>query len=295
MGKITVQKWDAFAEDKLLDFLYQYKETSLFLLDNYQRCGPKLQQELFSGNFKILVDADQICAVFCLTKSGNLLIQSDHKKDYSDVIYKACIEEEISITGFVGGWIDGDLFWKYIKKINPEVSPKNLSKEKLYVLNLSKETGTNHDEVRFLNEKDFDNWHQLDQCYRKETNLPAHGTIDQQRQQFDARAKKEHWWGLGNTTVGCFNACVSEIAQIGSMYTKPSNRRQGQAKKLLETMISDAYNSHDIRTLILFTDQDNIPAQRLYESLGFKQIGYFGLLFWDTENTPDAGTSLSRS
>ncbi len=281
MKKIEVKSWDIFAEDKILDFLYQYKETSLFLLDNYQRCGTKIGQELFSGNFKILVDADQICAVFCLTKSGNLLIQSDNKQDYSDVIYKACQEEKIPITGFVGGWKDGDLFWKYIQKIDPKISPKNISKEKLYVLDLSEDIGVNHKSVRFLGEEDFENWHQLDQGYRKETNLPAHGTIDQQRQQFNARAKKEHWWGMDDTTVGCLNACVSEIAQIGGMYTKPSNRRRGQAKKLLEKIIWDAYHAHDIKTLILFTDQNNTAAQSLYEGQGFKHIGHFGLLFWN--------------
>ena len=152
MGKIEVKSWDTFAEDKILDFLYQHKETSLFLLDNYQRSGAKIGQELFSGNFKILMDADQICAVFCLTKSANLLIQSDNEQDCSDAIYTSCLEEEIAITGFVGNWKDGDLFWTYIKKI---------------------------------------------------------------------------------------------------------------------------------KTLILFTGHENQPAQKLYKKLGFKHIGYFGLLFWD--------------
>ena len=253
----------------------------LFLLDNYQRYGTIINKELFSGNFKILTEEGQISAVFCLTKSGNLLIQSDNKQDYSDVIYKACLEEGTAITGFVGGWKDGDLFWKYIQKINPTVVPKNISKEKLYVLNLSENLGVQHNSVRFLTEKDFEHWHQLDQDYRKETNLPAHGTIDQQRQQFDVRAKRNHWWGLANTTVGCLNACVGDIAQIGGMYTEPSNRRQGQAKKLLEKMIWNAYHSHDIKTLVLFTDQENIPAQGLYEGLGFSHIGYFALFFWE--------------
>lgn len=280
MSEMIVQKWNDEISSQALDFLYQHKETSLFLLDNFRRCGADLGKELYSGNFKVISEDNKICAVFCLTQAGNLLLQSDGAQDYSELVYKSCLEENGPTAGAIGDWQDAILFWHYVQKANPNVSPKNLSKEKLYALELSETSGTKQDGVRFLKEDDFEVWHRLDQLYRKEIKLPAHGTTDQKRQQFRERTQQKHWWGFGNTAVGCFNACVEGVAQVGGMYTDHNHRKKGQAKKVLETMLWDAYHQHDIHTLILFTGQDNIPAQSLYEGAGFRHIGYFGLLFW---------------
>jgi predicted GNAT family acetyltransferase len=281
MSKRRIQNWEAVNKDIYIDFLYQHKETALLLLDNFQRYGAELGDEIYSGNFKVILDNDGVCAIFSLTRSGNLLIQSDKKQDYSAIIYESCLYEKIPITGFVGNWYDGENFWKYIQKVNPKIKSKNLSKEKLYSLDLSETSGVQHPDVCFLTVQDFDRWYELDHAYSEEKVLPRPGTIDQHRHHFEQKVLDKLWWGYYETTVGCLNAYIDGIAQIGGVYTHPSHRRKGHAKKLMEKIIADSYHIHNIHTLILFTGEDNIPAQKLYEALGFVPIGYFGLLFWD--------------
>jgi hypothetical protein len=44
-------------------------------------------------------------------------------------------------------------------------------------------------------------------------------------------------------------------------------------------MLSDIKKIHKIRKLIIFTGENNLAAQKLYASIGVKQVGHFALLF----------------
>ena len=69
------------------------------------------------------------------------------------------------------------------------------------------------------------------------------------------------------------------MGQIGGVFTLPENRRKGYSKLCMKQLIIDSRNIHQLNILILFTKEDNVAAQGLYESLGFEHIGYFGLIF----------------
>ena len=47
----------------------------------------------------------------------------------------------------------------------------------------------------------------------------------------------------------------------------------------IESLISDCIGSLGLRKLILFTGENNVAAQGLYETLGLGRIGEFALLF----------------
>jgi hypothetical protein len=47
----------------------------------------------------------------------------------------------------------------------------------------------------------------------------------------------------------------------------------------MKQLLLDAKELHKIRKMIIFTGDKNFPAQKLYNSLGVSQIGYFALLF----------------
>ena len=78
-------------------FLEKYRETSLFLLSNLEAHGSSLSDELNSGNFKCLKSPEGLQGVFCLTRRGNLLAQTEG--DCTVEILEACQEEEILIGG----------------------------------------------------------------------------------------------------------------------------------------------------------------------------------------------------
>ena len=49
----------------------------------------------------------------------------------------------------------------------------------------------------------------------------------------------------------------------------------------MEQILSDSVEEHGIDLLVLFTGEENEAARKLYESLGFEQIGFYGILFWE--------------
>ncbi len=91
-------------------FLEKYRETSLFLLSNLEAHGPSLSEDLNSGNFKCLMSTEGLTGVFCLTRRGNLLAQTEG--DCTLEILEACQEEEILIEGVLGEWETAHGLWE---------------------------------------------------------------------------------------------------------------------------------------------------------------------------------------
>lgn len=70
-------------------------------------------------------------------------------------------------------------------------------------------------------------------------------------------------------------------AEILDLWIDEKYRKCGLALKLLKKTIEDIksyYQSqgHKARHIILFASENNIPAGKLYEKVGFKKVGYGG-------------------
>lgn len=89
------------------------------------------------------------------------------------------------------------------------------------------------------------------------------------------------WWvaTAGNEPVAMssFNARLEEIVQVGGVHTPMRHRGKGYARVVVAGSLMDARNA-GATTGILFTEITNTPAQRVYETLGFKKIGDYALL-----------------
>jgi predicted GNAT family acetyltransferase len=281
---IQVINWDEAYEKQALDLLKQYKETSLFLLSNLKDFGPRMGEVIYSGHFKCLIKNDQVIAVFVLTKIGNVLLQTDRKQDYSDMILNACSDETIPIQGVIGEYSLAKNFWKALQRKFKTAQTHTHTKDILYQLDLTQvETSNAYDsDVRLLTLSDFDEFDSLHIDFMKELHLDQGQTSETRYQNFSTAFNKQHWWGLFQNenliSIGAYNAHIEKMAQIGGIYTIPSMRQKGFSKRLMQQMIRDSIQIHKIEKLILFTQEDNRPARTLYESLGFKQIGEFGLI-----------------
>lgn len=102
-----------------------------------------------------------------------------------------------------------------------------------------------------------------------------------------------HTWLLeARTTEGgyvpvatsSFNAALREAVQIGGVYTPPALRRRGYARAAVAASLLDA-RAEGAETAILFTGEENLPAQRAYTALGFRQVGAFRLVLLRTHIT----------
>jgi predicted GNAT family acetyltransferase len=74
-----------------------------------------------------------------------------------------------------------------------------------------------------------------------------------------------------------FNTAIAEAVQIGGVWTPPDLRRRGYGRAVVAVSLEDA-RAEGATTAILFTGVENIPAQKAYQALGFRQIGDYRLL-----------------
>jgi uncharacterized protein len=76
-----------------------------------------------------------------------------------------------------------------------------------------------------------------------------------------------------------FNACVDVAVQVGGVWTPHALRGCGYARACVAGSLAIAAQE-GFREAVLFTGDDNVPAQRCYAALGFRRIGDFfiGLL-----------------
>ena len=73
-----------------------------------------------------------------------------------------------------------------------------------------------------------------------------------------------------------FNAILTEVVQVGGVYTPPENRSRGYARCAVAASLLDAQETGATRA-ILFTGEQNIAAQKAYTALGFRHVGHFRL------------------
>lgn len=77
--------------------------------------------------------------------------------------------------------------------------------------------------------------------------------------------------------TSAFNSSIDEAVQIGGVWTPPEFRSRGYARCVVAQSLLDAHADGATKS-ILFTGDDNIPAQKAYTALGFQHIGDYHIL-----------------
>jgi len=276
---------ESVSKDTLFEverYLASHEATSQFLINNFTEHGLSLTDHPNSGNFKLIRSGGKVAAVFCLVRRGNLVVQSD--RDFSDLIISSCKNEPIPLCGFIGGWESVKPIWARFKAANPDYKPNHESKEILYSRELrSDDTNLCHNRsVRFLNGADFDQWVDFSNAYMSELSLPDDLTAEQTRSNFLGQVKDKICWGLfsGQEMLSrvALNSKGKTIGQVGGVFTPQRHRQKGFAKAIMFHMLKDCRDLHGHKKNILFTGESDIPAQKLYESMGYQRIGFFALI-----------------
>jgi RimJ/RimL family protein N-acetyltransferase len=106
--------------------------------------------------------------------------------------------------------------------------------------------------------------------------LRARWRIDSER-----LAKEGRTWILEDKAepVACssFNAAIDQAVQVGGVWTPTHLRSRGYARAVVAASLLDA-RAEGVKMGILFTGEDNIPAQKAYAALGFRQIGDYHIM-----------------
>jgi ribosomal protein S18 acetylase RimI-like enzyme len=79
------------------------------------------------------------------------------------------------------------------------------------------------------------------------------------------------------------------LTEIGDLWIDEGFRRRGLGEKLLRTVIEDmkqffAEENHTLRKVLVTTGDDNEPAKKLYEKIGFRKSALLADLFAKGEN-----------
>ena len=262
-------------------FLSNYEESAQFLINNLRDFGPRITDDPHSGNFKMILNSGKISGVFFLTRVGNLIAQST--EDYSALILESCKEEFNTIKGFIGDWKTMEPIVAKFRTANPDFNPGYDSKEILYRFGLTDSSILKHDpRVRFLTEADFDQWVKFRIDYETELQLNSRLTSEERRKVFKRVADAQLWWGLFEgdelSSIASLNSKSFKIGQVGGVFTPKQRRKRGFSKATMLHLLKDCRDVHSHAKSILFTAQIDVPAQKLYESIGYEKIGNFALL-----------------
>ncbi len=279
-----VEKVTQSSHKEVVDFLQLHENYSLFLLGNLEKYGARLSESPYSGNFKLIRSLDKkIVCVFCLTRRGSLLIQSTVYEPIFDIVLSACKEETMKILGVLGDWDICHRIWNFFQLSGVIQEETYFSKEVLYSVDVSQTSKVQEERVRLLDESDFMLWRPLRLAYNKEMRFPNISQEDQMFEEFRDKTRKKISWGLfideKLVSIADLNARAFDLGQVGGVYTDPNFRKRGLSKSVMRQLLSDVKTIHHLRKVIIFTDIGNISAQKVYESVHGKRIGYFGILF----------------
>jgi len=283
MKQFQIEAVSSENQENIIAFLKNHSDYSLFLLGNFENYGAHLGESPYSGNYKLIRFDNEIVAVFCLTKKGGLLIQSIVSQPVFDIVLADCLEEKIPIKGLVGDWEFCHVFWQFLKEKRIIQTETFTSKEILYQADPSQALASQQLNVRVLETNDYGQWKPLRIEYLKEEGFPNDLSDEQLLELFIDKCNKKIVWGffLNNKLVSMadLNAKAADLGQLGGVYTAPAFRRKGYSRAVICKLLADLKTIHNMHKLIIFTGENNLPAQRLYESIGVKSIGNFALLF----------------
>ncbi|MBS0650914.1 MAG: GNAT family N-acetyltransferase [Verrucomicrobia bacterium] len=270
--------------NELIAFLKAHEDYSLFLLSNLETYGPTLGVASYSGNYKLARDHGKVIAVFCLVRSGTLLIQSERcDATFFDTVVQSCLKENIPVTGVLGEWSFCSSFWQYLKDKRIISSETFVSKEVLYAADLQHQFLEPQSNVRLLQGSDWEQWIDLRMAYIEEMKLPSQQSMDEIREEFERDVELKIAWGLFHqgelVSIADLNAKAMDLGQVGGVFTVPRHRKKGLSSAVMRQLMHDAKHLHNLRKLIIFTGEDNVSARKVYESLGVAAIGNYALLF----------------
>jgi RimJ/RimL family protein N-acetyltransferase len=271
-------------EEMLEEFLLPRVEFSMFLIGNMRASGLVDSGQAYTGTYSAAFQGGEIISVAAHYWNGNVVLQAPVHLD--QVLRVALQASRRQLTGLIGP--DEQVRAGKDTLQLGELPVQMDEVEKLYGLELAELIvppilGSGQVSGRRIGPADVD----LVTRWRVAYAIEALGDADRPALREQCRASVERLlregrtWVLedGGRAVACssFNTAIREAVQIGGVWTPPELRRRAYGRAVVAASLLDAQRE-GVQKAILFTGQDNTPAQRAYEALGFRHIGSYRLL-----------------
>lgn len=281
--KYQIKPFSSELQQSMLMFLKRHEEKTLFLQSNFYNFGPKLTKAPHSGNFKLIYQEEQIVGVFCLSRMGSLLIESEVEEPIFASVLSSCREEPIPIKGLIGRWELCHKLWQYFLEKQVILETTFEEKDFLYSIDLSKTNFTPHYQVQSLFPEHFEAWKLLRCAFAKEMGFPTEHSDEEWKEIYLRKVADKILWGCfleGQlVSIADLNAKAGDLGQLGGVYTLPEHRQKGLSRAVMQQVLCDAKKKLGLRKLVIFTGKNNLSARNLYESLGGIHIGFYALFF----------------
>lgn len=275
----TVRILEPGDEAALEAFLLPRVETSMFLIGNQRLAGLVDGGQRYQGTYAAAFAGREIVAVVAHFWSGNLVFQAPR---HLDVLRRRVVAASgRSVYGLIGPA-------NQVAAATPALAVDSAAvqmdeTERLYSLDLAnlnvpEDLHSGCLQGRRIREADFDTVTAWMVAYSVE----ALGDVDGRDLRAEIRAdtrrhiEERNTWVLERegqpVATTSFNTAIAEAVQIGGVWTPPELRSRGYGRAAVAASLLDA-RAEGVAKAILFAGEGNLPAQRAYESLGFRCIG----------------------
>ena len=274
-------------DEKRLDaFLARHADSSMMLRANLRTAGLEDRGEPYQATYAAALDGERVVAVAAHTWLGGILLQAPEQLDA--VVRHAAERSGRRVGGFVGPWAQ---VVAARAALGLDDQPTRMaSREILYALPLADlvvphPLASGAVACRRPTDADL----ALIAEWRTAYNAEANGVPADATGRARAREEAERWHAervdflltrAGEPVAySAFNAHLPDMVQVGGVWTPPPLRSRGYARGVVAGSLLAA-RAEGAHRAILFTGEENVPAQRAYEALGFRPVGDSGLRFF---------------
>jgi RimJ/RimL family protein N-acetyltransferase len=269
-------------EEALKTFLQPRIESSMFLVGNLQAAGLLDNGRPHQGTYAAVFEQEQIVGVAALFWNGSLILQA--AVELLDGLWQTAVAAAPRpMLGVLGPQQQVQAVLDSLKIMPAAIQldePENLYSLHLADLRVPAKLQSGEWRGRRVQHEDI----ALLTRWMVGYGLEALGETDspelwqQKRTSVQRNLERGRTWILEEqgqpVSTSSFNTTTAEIVQVGGVWTPPDLRRRGYGRGAVAASLL-AVRDEGVRKAILFTGEENIPAQRAYVTLGFRQIGEY--------------------
>jgi predicted GNAT family acetyltransferase len=271
--------------------------SSMFLLSNSRAAGLVDNGERYQGTYAVAFEKGDAEMTGVVAHYWNRML-NPQAPDHLDELWRAAVRASgRSIGGAIG---PSDQVHAMVEAWRAEgwtVDVQLDQEERLYSLSLDElrvpeALRTGRLRGRRITPEDLDQIVRWKVAFEVESLQEEDGPSlrEDSRVSVERKLEQGHMWLVEERTAegdhapvatSGFNAALREAVQIGPVYTPPELRSRGYGRAVVAASLLDA-RAEGVQTAILFTGEDNLPAQKAYTALGFRHVGAYRVLLLRT-------------
>ncbi len=270
----------------LARFLMERAESSLVLLANLRAGGLEDKGETFQGTYAASIERGRITGVASHYWNGMVFLQAE--TGAAGLFHAAVAASGRACRGIAGPY-------DQVQEVLPELlgkhpNPAMNGRETLFSLDLDTieiPALLQSDEVTCRHPSDDEVPEVIGMriaFMREHLGRDIDGSLEEEARGMVAyqHRTRAHWVlekGGHLVATTAFNASIPGMVQIGGVFTLPEWRNRGYGRAVVAGSLLDA-KAHGVKKAILFTGMNMEAAQRMYQALGFRPIGEYGLVIF---------------